>query len=409
MAIKFAPIGAAVRTPVPRGISTRGPALLSYGFRPFFLAAGVFAVLAMVLWIAALTLGWDVGGEHGPLNWHAHEMLFGYASAALAGFMLTAIPNWTGRLPVSGLPLLGLVALWVSGRTVMLAPGLIGTAWSALIDAAFLPTLALVASREIVAGRNWKNLKILSGLTALSLANIMFHAVLLTGGDPIVVVRGTVSVYVALIALVGGRMVPSFSRNWLAKKRASRLPKPFGRLDVAAILVTVLALGCWSVVPEGPATAALAAIAAVLQASRLVSWCGWATLEEPILAILHIAYAFLPLGLLGVSAAALGWLSAPSALHILTVGAIGLMTLAVMTRATLGHTGRPLKASPPTTAAYAALLAAAVLRPFAEAFPDHYQLILGATGACWIVAFMLFVLVYGPMLLTAKPGPTKPA
>ena len=176
---------AAPRKPVPRGILLEGPPILSYGFRPFFLGAGMFAVLAMTLWIGALTLGWSVGGDRGPLNWHAHEMLFGYASAAMTGFLMTAIPNWTGRLPVAGLPLLGLFGLWLAGRAVMLAPGVIGDIASAIVDGSYLPVLGAFVAREVVAGKSWKNLRVLAAVVLLAAANLAFHVVVETGGDPI--------------------------------------------------------------------------------------------------------------------------------------------------------------------------------------------------------------------------------
>ena len=174
---------ARARTPIPRGIARDGPAILSYGFRPFFLLAGVFALIAMAAWIGALTLGWNTGGSYGALTWHAHEMLFGYTSAALAGFMLTAIPNWTGRLPVSGGPLLALLTVWLAGRLAMAAPDVIGSPWAVSIEALFIPSLAVVAAREIIAGKNWKNLKILAGLLGLSVANVAFHYSVLTQGE----------------------------------------------------------------------------------------------------------------------------------------------------------------------------------------------------------------------------------
>lgn len=390
----------ATRRPVPRGNLHSGPAILSYGFRPFFLGAGVFAVLAMTLWIGALTLGWDVGGSYGPLNWHAHEMLFGYTSAALAGFMLTAIPNWTGRLPVGGAPLLGLFALWCAGRLVMLTPELFGAIPSALIEASFLPVLGVLAAREIVAGRNWKNLRVLAAVVLLSAANVAFHLTLQRGGDPIVILRLTVSIYMALISLIGGRIIPSFTRNWLVKAGVRQLPSPASQLDKIAIALLVVALAAWTLVPEGIVTACIALTAAGAQGARLSRWRGWATLEEPLLVVLQIAYVFLPVALIGVAMSAMGWLSAPSVLHLMTVGAIGNMTLAVMTRATRAHTGRPLRASVTTTLIYLAILVAAIIRPFAEVLPEYYHLILGVSGGCWILAYSGFVAEYAPMLLT---------
>jgi uncharacterized protein involved in response to NO len=386
-------------TPIPRGIARSGPAVLSYGFRPFFLLAGVFAPLAMIMWIGALAGQWSIGGSYGALNWHAHEMLFGYASAALAGFMLTAIPNWTGRLPVSGYQLLAIVCLWLAGRAAMAVPDLLGLLPSAIIDGAFLFAMAVIAGREIVAGKNWKNLKILAGLSALTIANAMFHASVLVEGSAAEASRATVGVYVTLIAVVGGRIVPSFTRNWLVKAGSPRLPQPFSRFDVMAILALVVACIAWVAAAQTVAAAILAFIAAALQAVRLWRWVGWRTAAEPLLLVLHIGYGFIPLGLLCVGLSELGILSPPSALHVLTVGAIGVMTFAIMTRASLGHTGRPLTASTNISVAYAALILAAIVRPFAEVFPEAYHLLLAIAGVAWIVAFGLFLAEYGPILV----------
>ena len=390
------------RKPVPRGIATSGLPLLSYGFRPFFLVATIFAALAMTLWIAALTTGLEIGGSYGALNWHAHEMLFGYTSAALAGFMLTAIPNWTGRLPVSGMPLVALVALWVMGRLAMALPDVAGLPASMAIDAAVLPALALVAGREIVVGKNWKNLKILAALIALSTANVVFHVGALVLGDIALATRLTVSIYVMLVALMGGRIIPSFTRNWLVKAGSTKLPAPFDRVDKISLALLALALVSWIAWPDRWPTAIASALAAVAQAYRLSRWQGWRTVDEPILLILHLAYAFISIGLAGVGAAAMGWLTAPSALHLLTVGVIGNMTFAVMSRASLAHTGRVVSASAVTSVAYLGLLISAVVRPFAEIIPDAYHLLLSISGGCWIGAFGLFALEYGPMLCAGK-------
>jgi len=394
--------GTTTRKPVPRGIARSGPPLLSYGFRPFFLGAGLFAVVAMVLWIGALVEGWDIGGEYGMINWHAHEMLFGYTSAALAGFMLTAIPNWTGRLPVSGPQLLGLVLLWVAGRVAMASPGVLGVAGSALVDGLFLPVLAVVAGIEIFAGKNWKNLKILAGLVALSLANVAFHVSVVTTGLAMEASRAGVAIYVMLIVLIGGRIVPSFTRNWLVKARSPRLPTPFGRFDVVAMVGLLVALVLWVALPDHLVTAVAAVVAAVLHALRLARWQGWRAVEEPLLLALHVGYAFVSLGMATVALAAIGWVAPASALHVLTVGAIGGMTLAVMTRASLGHTGRPLAASLVTSLAYLALALSAVVRPFAELVPAQYHVLLGLSGACWLLAFGLFSLEFGPILLSPR-------
>jgi len=355
----------------------------------------------MGLWIGALAAGWPIGGSYGAANWHAHEMLFGYATAALGGFMLTAIPNWTGRLPVSGPPLLVLVVLWLAGRLALLAPDIAGPTASAVIDALFLPGLAFVAGREIFAGRNWKNLKILAALLALSLANIGFHVSVLAGLDSGYAYRAALGVFVMLIALVGGRIVPSFTRNWLARAKR-KLPAPFDGVDRLALGISGGALAAWVIWPEHSVVALLCALAALAQGWRLWRWQGWGARDDMLVAILHLGYGFIPLGLAGLAVAALGGLSLVAALHLLTVGAIGCMTLAVMSRATLGHTGRPLHASRLTVVAYAALILAALARPLAEKVDGFYMEMLSLSGALWIAAFVLFIAEYGPMLVSPR-------
>lgn len=390
---------------IPRGLARSGPALWSYGFRPFFLLAGTWAVLAMTIWIASLIFSLEIGGR-GSLSWHAHEMLFGYTSAVLAGFMLTAIPNWTGRLPVSGRPLAMITLLWLLGRLAMVAEPMIGPLATGLVDGAFLPALALIAGREVVVGRNWKNLKILAGLGVLALANGLYHLEPVVGLEPGLSYRLAIAAYVMLIAVVGGRIVPSFTRNWLSRHGATRLPASLGRFDAVALVVTGLALLAWTATPETPLTAALAVLSAVLQTIRLLRWNGWAARSDALVFVLHVGYGFLPLGLLAIGLSALGIQSPASALHVLTVGAIGSMTFAVMSRAALGHTGRALRATPPVQLAYVALALAGLARPLAEMLPDIYLPILSASGALWILAFGLFLFVYAPILL--RPGLTRP-
>lgn len=404
MTIQSPPLTGRPRGGIPRGLASEGPALLSYGFRPFFLGAGAFAFLAMLAWIVALATGLEIGGTaYGATLWHGHEMLFGYGAAALAGFLLTAVPNWTGRLPVSGRPLLILVLLWLAGRLVMLQPDLLGVWPAALIDAAFLLALAAIVAREIVTGSNWKNLKVLAGVTLLASLNLWCHAAALTGLDTQLPLRLATSVYVLLVAIVGGRIIPSFTRNYLSRRGDKRLPAPFGRFDIAAIIALGLALASWSILPDWPPVAPLALLAAALNAVRLWRWRGLRTLEEPLVLVLHLAYAFVPLGLVAMALAALGVIAIASALHVLTVGVIGLMTLAVMSRATRGHTGRPLTASPVTSLSYLSLLLAAVLRPFAELIGAHYHTLLMLGGTAWLLAFGLFVFEHAPMLLRRNP------
>ncbi len=389
---------------IPRGIATRGPAILSYGFRPFFLAAGVWAIVSMLAWLGTVAHGWPLGGAYGALNWHAHELLIGYTSAALAGFMLTAIPNWTGRLPVSGTPLGLLAIVWLAGRVAMAAPDTIGLVTAVSIDAAFFPLLGLIAAREIVAGRNWRNLHILVALALLTGANIWFHVAALTDGDTSYAYRALTSVWIMLISLIGGRLAVSFTRNWLVRQGTVTLPASPGLFDRIALASSAAALLFWIVSPEGSMTGLVCLTAAAIHAVRLIRWRGWHAWREPLVLVLHVAYAFIPLGFAVVGAAAFGVLGQTSALHVLTVGAIANMTFAVMTRATRGHTGRPLTAGPMTTLAYATLVLAAFLRPMAALFPDSYMLTINLTGAFWLLAYILFVWEYAPMLVLPKPA-----
>ena len=399
------PGAAAARKPVPRGLKATGPVVFSYGFRPFFLGAGVWAMIAMALWIVSLMADLPLGGSYGAVYWHAHEMLFGFGPAVLAGFLLTAVPNWTGRLPVAGVPLMVLSGVWLLGRLVLLAPDLIGAETAVTVESLFLPLLLFIAAREIVAGHKWKDLKILFGVTLLALANLLFHHGVLTGGDTGLPVRMAASAYLLLISIIGGRIVPSFTRNWLAKQGATRFPVPMNRYDIACLLAGALALASWIAAPEHAVTALLATFAALMHAVRLWRWRGWTVTAEPLLSILHAAYAFVPLGFLAIAAAATGHLNPYSALHVVTVGAMGLMMLAVMGRATRGHTGRDLAASRITCLSYACLIAAALIRPLAELVPEHFQHLLGLSALLWIAAYGLFVLEYAPMLTRTRRMP----
>jgi uncharacterized protein involved in response to NO len=378
---------------IPRGIRHTGPVLFSYGFRPFFLGAGATAVVAMGLWIAAIAGGLPVGGSYGAVGWHAHEMLFGFGSAVLAGFLMTAIPNWTGKMPLAGGALAALAGLWLAGRVAMLWAGPVAVA----IDALFLPALVVVCAREIVTGGQWANLKVLGGVAILAVANIGFHAEVLLTGASGVAARAAVAGYVLLITIIGGRIIPSFTRNWLAAVGASRFPVPFNRNDGAAIIAGLLALACWVASPEGWQTAGAALAGAVAVFWRLSRWRGAATWRNPLLVVLHAAFAFIGLGFLAIAAAAAGWLPVAAAMHLLMVGGIAGMMLAVMTRATRGHTGRPLTASRWTVASYACLFGAALARPAADLLET--PVLLDLAGGLWIVAFLLFLAEYAPMLL----------
>ena len=392
------------KTSSDAGRSYNGPAILRVGFRPFFLAAGIWSALAVVLWLGGMAGFGAAPTAFDPAVWHAHEMLFGFVAAVIAGFLLTAIPNWTGRLPLRGNGLALLVGLWALGRAAVGLSALTGPLAAAVLDLAFPAAFCAVVLREILTGRNWRNLPIVGVLAVLIASNLLTHleplGVAQTAGLGLRLGIATVAV---LITLVGGRIVPSFTRNWLVKRGERRLPRPFGRLDRLAILAAVAAGLAWSLAPEALASGTLALIAAVLGGVRLAGWCGQRTLAEPLVWVLHLGYGWLVLGWALLGAAVLAPILDPAAaLHALTAGAMGTMTLAVMTRASLGHSGRPLHAGAGTTWCYALVGAAALMRVLAPLTAIDAALLFGLSGLAWIGAFGLFVVLYAPLL--AGPG-----
>jgi uncharacterized protein involved in response to NO len=381
-----------------------GPALLTYGFRPFFLGAAVWAVFAMALWVPILSGLVVLPTAFDPVSWHAHEFLFGYLSAVVAGFLLTAVPNWTGRLPIVGWPLGALAALWVAGRVAVATSVALPPAAVAAIDLAFPLALAAAIGREIVAGRNWRNLIVLGMLAVFALGNGLFHWEAARGayaaqGHGL---RLGLAAALMMIAVIGGRIVPSFTRNWLVRRGPGRLPvPPMQRFDRVALLALLTALVLWVAMPFSLFTGAALLAAGVLHLARLARWAGHRVLTEPLVAVLHACYAFLPLGALAVGAEIIapGRLGVAAAQHLWMGGAIGLMTLAVMTRATLGHTGKALAAGPGTVGIYAALVAAVLGRFAAGLWSGYAASLHAASGVLWIAAFGGFAVVYGRLLL----------
>jgi uncharacterized protein involved in response to NO len=385
-----------------RRLKYAGPALFSYGFRPFFLGGAAWSVVCIVLWLPQLMGELALRSAYPPLDWHIHEMLYGYVAAVIGGFLLTAIPNWTGRLPITGGPLMALATLWLAGRIAILFSSDVGMAVAAVIDVAYLATLAAVAAREIIAGRNWRNLRVLVLVGILIVGNIVFHGEVYLLGGADYGTRIGIAAAVLLISLVGGRIVPSFTRNWLARRDSGRLPVPFSRLDAATIAASAVALALWVVLPQRITGIAMM-IAAAMQIARLIRWAGDRTTADRLVLVLHVGYAFVPIGfaLLGASILDPATVPTSAGIHAWTVGAIGLMTLAVMTRASLGHTGQPLHAGIGTQAIYLLALCSASTRIIA-AFDGSVPL-MAASGAAWVAAFGGFILLYGPLLLRQRP------
>jgi uncharacterized protein involved in response to NO len=385
-----------------RGRLRDAPPLLSYGFRPFFLFGASYAALAVPLWLWTFFGGSGPAGPLTGLAWHAHEMLFGYLGAVMAGFVLTAVPNWTGRLPISGLPLAAMILLWFIGRlSLLFHPEPLSTAF---LDLLFPTMLAAAVWREILVGRNFGNLPIALLVSLFAFANGLDHAGALVPLLDGYGIRLALAVAALMIAIVGGRVTPSFTRNWMSRAGLAPLPAAMDRLDQTALMLTAGGLLGWVAAPDAFIVGTVLAGAGLLLLVRLFRWRGHRTLSEPIVLVLHLGYLWLAAAILLLGLSVLLPLSVPasSAIHALTAGAVGTMTLAVMTRASLGHTGRSIASDRSTGAIYALVTFGAVFRVAAPLLDSIYTPLLVAGGILWSAAFALFVVVYGPMLVSKR-------
>jgi len=375
------------------------------GFRPFFLAAGIYAVLLMALWLLVLR-GSLMPGSLPPPVWHGHEMLFGFTVAVIAGFLLTATQNWTGIRTPSGAPLAALFLLWLAGRLSFLIPGL-PVGLIAVIDLAFLPSLALVLAVPILKAKQLHNYPFPILLLALAAANALVHLDALgwTSGTASLGLHLAAYAVVTMIVVMGGRVIPSFTDNKL-RTRARRWQTIERLVPVATLGALIAAL----IAPASLITALLAAIAAAVHAIRLAGWYTRKLWSVPLLWILHLGYAWIALGfaLLALSAAGLS-AAAFSALHAFTAGGIGVLTLGMMARVSLGHTGRMLEPAPLMTLAFVAVNLAALIRVALPLFfPAAHAQGMAVSGLVWMAAFGLFAAIYTPILLRprvdGKPG-----
>jgi len=375
------------------------------GFRPFFFGAAAWAVIAIGLWLCSLAGKVILPTQFDPVAWHRHEMLFGFVGAAVSGFLLTAIPNWTGRLPIAGRPLLSLFGMWAAARVAVLCSSMFGLWPAAILDVGLFVTLSLLAAREVLASNN-RNVPVVGLVLLFGIADGADYA----GAAGLIPAdlgwRGAIALIVILISLIGGRIIPSFTRNWMARQGIKQgLPTQPQGLDLLVIAATALALLLWLAFPQNRLTGVVLLLASAAQLLRLTRWGGVRTYSDPLVLILHIGYAWVPIGLflLGLSVAGFD-LPSSAGIHALTAGAMTTMILAVMSRASLGHTGRELKASRLTTIAYACVTAGAILRVAASIGIGGYGIMLDVAGTLWAASLILFLVDYTPVLWRPRLG-----
>ncbi len=378
------------------------------GFRPFFFGGASWALIALTLWICSLTGEITLPTALDPLVWHRHEMLFGFVGAVIGGFLLTAIPNWTGRLPIAGWPLAGLFSMWVAARLALLFSADIGLWPAVILDVGFFLVLGLLAAREVLEANN-RNLPVVGMILLFGLADALDY--LCTAGTvplPDLGWQLAIAIVVLLISLIGGRIIPSFTRNWMAKQGIKKgLPTQPGRFDLFVIAATALALLAWL---SGPAETPIGIVllaAAALQGLRWLRWRGYRTFPDPLVLILHVGYAWIPVGLALLGFSVMGLVPRSAAIHSLTAGAMATMILAVMTRASLGHTARELKASGATIAVYLLVTTGALLRVTASLRLIDYNLGIEIAGLAWGAAFLLFLIAYAPVLWGPRLGDAR--
>jgi uncharacterized protein involved in response to NO len=377
----------------------QGPALFSYGFRPFFLGAALFAGVAVPVWIVVLAGVGDSTFLYPARDWHVHEMVFGFLPAVITGFLLTAIPNWTDRPPIRGHELMLLVTLWLAGRLLIAIPWFTPLV-SAIVDVGFLVALAGLVWREIAMSKVWDRAPMGVLVSLLAGANILFHVLTLSGAEADRSERMALAMVMMLLTLIGGRVTPNFTGEFLGASGRTERPAPFSRYDGLSVALVGLAVVSWIIQPHSMVTGWMFVAAGLANLGRLVRWYGWVTWREPLVLILHVGYGWFALSLLILGGSILGiGLPKEDAVHAFTSGAVGAMTLAVMTRASLGHTGRPKHAGPLTILIYMLVNVGAVLRVFGPMTDLPTNLVLGVAAGSWSGAYLLFAMVYGPFLL----------
>lgn len=385
--------------------------IFAYGFRPFFLLAGLYAAGSIATWIWLLPRGATPMSSLVPQLWHGHEMIFGFIAAAIAGFLLTAVPSWTGERGFAGRPLIVLTGLWLAGRAAFAIGDAIPIELLLVVELSFVPGVVIVLTPSIMrsSNRNWPLLLV---VLAFWCGDVVFAYAALSGEGALAstALRGSLDVVLILITIIGGRIIPAFTGNALRARGAVVTMRSSRSLELSVIALTAGYVLADIVAPFSKVTGGIAAAAALAHFLRLSGWHGLRSWREPIVWILHAGYAWLPIGLALKAVFVLAGASwAAHWQHALGAGAAATMIMAVMTRASLGHTGRPLRVSSLIVVAYAVLIVSVFLRVFgASVLQLQYASTIAIAGALWILAFLLYSGVYAPILTTprvdGKPG-----
>lgn len=392
--------------------SLRVPKFLTEGFRYFFLAGPLYGMLAIGIWL--LWLGTQATGAtpelfaatHVSYQWHAHEMIFGYGAAVMAGFFLTAVPSWTGTEPARERFITSVALLWLMGRVAVTFSPEFPASLVMVIDTLFIPVLGVKILLNLLKRPKPQNMMFLGILAVMTVANVMVHLEWIGFWDDGAAAGNRMGLLTlaALIAVLGGRVTPAFTRNALMRNGVEHgLPRTqtvFDRLGMASALLLPI------IYPFAPAliTGTIALVAGLANLMRLAGWKSTAILDQPIVWSLHLGFLFLALGYLMLAAYQFGvGIGETQALHVIAIGAVGVMTLAIMTRASLGHTGRTLVVARPIAFAYLLVAAAALTRSLGpEIFTTHYTLVMMVSGCLWITAFAIFAAIYMPILTTHR-------
>ncbi len=384
-------------------LKERNFALFDLAFRPLFLCGSIFSIVAIFIWAGIFSGHLHLNVFGGGLWWHIHEMLFGFVCAIIMGFLLTAVQNWTSQKSISHFPLLTLVLLWLSARLALLFPSVLPSWLISLLDISFLPTAAFFFVHPIIKAKLWRNLIFLPLLIALTLANVAMHYSVHTEDFSIILPASKTAVLVVamIMSIMGGRVIPMFTANGTGTPKA----KEINWLEKGALgsLLLVLIFNSGLISLPNMMNALLLFTAASFHYIRVIRWRFWTTLRTPLVWSLHLSYSFIPTGLLffGISQIS-DVISTSQAIHTITVGAMGMMILSMISRVTLGHTGRPIQVGRLMTSAFIIFFLATLVRIFGALFIDDNLLIIISSAFFWAGAYALFVFKYAPILIKKR-------